>query len=105
MSDEVDSHSAADIARCLSWWGDVEFRNEESGEMEYHFGWNVHVWYADGGSQRYDALTIGELNGLIAHLGIEIECPPDRLDQVDCYCELCCHDVGATVAGSDSSPS
>lgn len=101
MAHEIASRSAVDIARWQEWWGDVEFRNEESGQMEYHFGWNVHIWYADGGSERYDALTIGELNGMVAHLGIEIDCPPDRLDQVDCGCQLCAPDVGATVADRD----
>lgn len=89
MSREASSHLAVEVADWQSWWGDVEFRNEESGEMEYHFGWKIHVWYAGGASQRYEALTIGEINGMVEHLGIEIECPPDLVDRVECYCDLC----------------
>jgi len=89
MSREASSNRALEVADWQSWWGDVEFRHEESGETEYHFGWNIHVHYADGAGQRYEALTIGELNRMVEHLGIEIECPPDLLDRVECSCDLC----------------
>ncbi|WP_420621351.1 hypothetical protein [Candidatus Poriferisodalis sp.] len=76
------------------WWGDVEFVDEESGELEYHFGPVAYVELTDGRSHRYQALTVGELNGQMAHLGIEMECPPARLSQVECICDLCTRAVG-----------
>ncbi len=84
-------------------WGDVEYFDEESGEVECHFGPIAYVEHTDGTHHRYQALTVGELNGQLAHLGIEIECSPDRLSQVECICDHCTHDnpvpfVGATDA-------
>ena len=91
MSGEAPSHGTPDVVGWHSWWGDVDFVDDESGEVGYHFGPVTYVEFADGTGQRYQALTVGELNAQMAHLGIEIECPPDRLDQVECICNRCIH--------------
>ncbi len=91
MSGEVPSQSAADVVDWHSWWGDVEFADDESGEVRCHFGPVTYVEFADGTGQRYQALTMRDLNGQMAHLGIEIECPPDRLNEVACSCDCCRH--------------
>ena len=66
MSNEAPSRSALEVADWLSWWGDVEFSNEKSGEVEYHFGPVAHVVLADGSNRRYQALTLGDLNGQLS---------------------------------------
>ena len=91
MSGEVPSQSASDVVDWHSWWGDVEFADDESGEVRCHFGPVTYVEFADGTGQRYQALSMRDLNGQMAHLGIEIECPPDRLNEVACICDCCRH--------------
>ena len=89
MSHEAPSRSALEIMDWHSWWGDVEFSNEASGEIEYHFEPVAYVEFADGTGQRYQALTVGDLNRQMAHLGIEVECPRAHLNRAECICDHC----------------
>lgn len=91
MNCEAPSHGAADVVDWLSWWGDVEFVDDGSGEVVCHFGPVAYVEFADGTGQRYQALTVGELNAQIAHLGIEIDCPPDQPNHAEGTCGRCAH--------------
>lgn len=89
MSRDAPSRGALDVSDWQSWWGDVDFRNEESGEIECHFGPVAYVVLADGTARRYQALTMRDLNAQVAHLGIEVECLPEFLDRVECVCNAC----------------
>ena len=89
MSGETLCRGVSGIVSWSSWWGDVEFVDDESGEVEYHFGPVAHVEFAGGTSRRFQALTVGQLNEQIRSLGIEVEYHPDWLDHVECLCERC----------------
>ena len=91
MSRDVSTRGAPDVVDWQSWWGDVEFVNEESGEVHCHFGPVAYVDFADDTGHRFQALTVGELNSQLAHLGIRIEHPSARLNEVACICDCCRH--------------